>query len=132
MDIPQPQQGVRWFALPLEVGTTPLRSDGLYSVQLTVRVPIGKVLLVPREALHEGRVTVYVAAMDEDGETSEVGYAPVAIRIQPDQVEETSKKYYAYSLTLVMRKGEQRVAVGVRDDLAGTTAFLSKSLRVGS
>lgn len=115
----------------LEVGEMLRRSDGLYTVQLTVRVPIGKVLLIPRETLHEGRVRVYVAAMDREGGTSEVGNAPVTIQVPAGEVEEASKKYYAYSLTLVMRKGEQRVAIGVRDDLAGTTAFLSKALLVG-
>ena len=115
----------------LEVGEMIPRSDGLYSVQLTVRVPIGKILLIPRETMHEGRVRVYVAAMDREGGTSEVGNSPVAIQIPAVEVEEAAKKYYAYSLTLVMRKGEQRVAIGVRDDLAGTTAFVSKSLMVG-
>jgi VWFA-related protein len=119
------------MGVAVDVGDMTSRSDGLFSVQLTVRVPIGKILMVPRETVNEGRVRVYVAAMDKDGGTSEVANAPVAIQVPPAEAAEAAKKYYAYTLTLVMRRGEQRVSIGVRDDLAGTTAFVSKSLVVG-
>ncbi len=41
------------------------------------------------------------------------------------------KKNYVYSVTLLMRAGEQRVAVGVRDDIGALASFVSRGLRVG-
>ncbi len=41
-------------------------------------------------------------------------------------------KYYTYSVNLLMRSGDQRVAVGVRDDVAAAESFVSRGLRVGT
>ena len=40
-------------------------------------------------------------------------------------------KKYVYSVTLLMRAGEQRVSVGVRDDIGAQASFISRSLQVG-
>jgi len=120
------------MGIGLDVGAMTPRSDGNYSVQLTVRVPIGKLLLIPRDTTHEGRVRIYVGAMDQKGGVSEVNNVSVPIQIPNGEVTQAVQKMFAYTMTLVMRRGEQRVSIGVRDDIAGTTAFLSKSLRVGS
>jgi hypothetical protein len=42
------------------------------------------------------------------------------------------KKQYVYSVTLLMRPGDQRVSIGVRDDIGAQASFLSRGLRVGS
>ena len=39
---------------------------------------------------------------------------------------------YLYTLTLQLPPGGQRIAVGVRDDLAATTSYLSRAVTVGS
>jgi VWFA-related protein len=120
------------MGIGLDVGTMSPRSDGNYSVQLTVRVPIGKLLLIPRETTTEGRIRVYVGAMDREGGVSEVSNVSVPVQIPSDQLAQAMQRQFAYTMTLVMRRGEQRVSIGVRDDIAGTSAFVSRSLRVGS
>jgi hypothetical protein len=69
--------------------------------------------------------------MDKEGGTSEVGNAPVPISIPLDELETAVKQVYAYSVTLIIRKGEQRVAIAVRDDLSGSTAYVSRAMTVG-
>jgi hypothetical protein len=120
------------MGIGLEVGAMTRRSDGNYTVQLTVRVPIGKLLLIPRETTNEGRMRVYVGAMDQEGGVSEVSNVAVPVQIPNAELGEALQKSFAYTMTLVMRRGDQRVSIGVRDDIGGTTAFVSKSLRVGS
>jgi VWFA-related protein len=116
----------------LRVGGMSPRSDGMFNVEVTVHIPIGKIVLVPRETLHEGRLRVFVAAMDREDRTSEVNNAPVPITVPEDKLAAALKQYYAYTLTLVMRPGPQRVAIGVRDDLGASTSFLYQSVNVGA
>jgi VWFA-related protein len=101
------------------------RNDGFYLVPIRVRVPLGKLALVPREDTYEGRIRVWVGALDEHG-TSPIQQVPVPISIPADEIDHARQQDYVYSITLLLRSGEQKVAVGVRDDLAAETAFITR------
>jgi hypothetical protein len=121
------------LGITLEFGQPrPRGEDGYFLVPVMVRIPIGKLVLVPRETSEDAKVRLFIAAMDSDGGTSEVQQAPVPISIPKGDVETARNKQYVYSVTLLMRPGDQRVAVGVRDDIAAQASFLSRGLRVGS
>jgi hypothetical protein len=100
-------------------------------VPVLVRIPIGKLVLVPREKTQDARVRLFIAALDSDGGTSEVQQAPVPISVLNADMATAQNKQFVYTVTLLMRGGEQRVAVGVRDDLAAQASFLSRGLTVG-
>lgn len=119
------------LGVDIEFGAPTRRSDGYYVVPVDVRIPLGKLVLVPRETESEAAARVFVAAQDSEGGVSEVQQAAVPIRVPSDQVATIGQKYYTYSLSLLMRAGEQKVAVGLRDDIANTTSFVARSLRVG-
>jgi hypothetical protein len=89
-------------------------------------------VLVPRETTHEGAVRLFFAVMDAEGGTSEVQQARVPITVPNGEVETARGKFYVYSVTLLMRGGEHRVAVGARDDVAAESSFLSRSVQVGT
>jgi len=55
----------------------------------------------------------------------------VPISIPMKDVAAAQKKQYVYTVTLLMRAGEQRVSVGIRDDVGAQASFLSRSLKVG-
>jgi VWFA-related protein len=118
--------------IEIQTGRAQARDDGFYLVPLVVRVPIGKLVLVPRGTVHEARLRVFVAAMDGEGNTSEVQRLPVPIRIPAADVEAALSQYYAYSVQLVMRRGSQRAAVGVRDEIAGVSSVIYRTVEVGS
>lgn len=101
------------------------RDDGFYHVPIQVRVPIGKLALLPREDTYEGRLRVWVGAMDDRG-TSPIQQVPVPISIPADEIERARQQFYVYTITLLMRAGEQKVAVGVRDDLGSETSFITR------
>jgi VWFA-related protein len=119
------------FGVQLDFGQPTAREDGLFLVPVLVKIPLDKLVLVPREQTQEARVRLYIAAMDEQGGVSDVQQVPLPISIPAADVKAAMGKHYAYSVSLLMRRGDQKVAVGVRDDVAGETSFVSRTLRVG-
>jgi VWFA-related protein len=116
----------------IDFGAPQRRQDGLYMQPVEVKVPIGKLVLVPHGANSEARVRLFIAASDPDGNTSDVQQVQVPISVPEGQMAEAVKKYYVYSVNLLMRGGEQKVAVGLRDDLAGQDSYVARVVRVGS
>jgi VWFA-related protein len=119
------------FGVELDFGEPTAREDGYFLVPVTVRIPLGKLVLVPRDQTQEARVRLYIAAMDNEGGVSDVQQVPLPISIPNADVQSAMGKNYAYSVSLLMRRGDQKVAVGVRDDVAGESSFVSRTLRVG-
>lgn len=114
----------------VEIGQGQPREDGNYLVPIRVRIPIGKLVLIPQTEVHQGRVRVSLAVVDEDGLLSPVEQTPVPIAIPNADIEVARTKFYVYEAQLLMRKGGQRVAVGVRDDLAGQTSYVRQSVQI--
>ncbi len=109
------------------------RKDGrYYVVPVQVEVPIGELVLVPRERSHEARMRLYLAALDEQGDTSPVQQVPVPISVPLDEVEHARGQHYRYTVNLLMRPGLHHVSVGVRDEVASRESFVVESLQVGT
>jgi len=119
------------LGVSLEFGQAQPRQDGFFLVPVSVRIPIGRLVLVPREKSEDARVRLFIAAMDGNGGTSEVQQTPVPISVPKAEVAKAQNQSYVYSVTLLMRPGDQRVAVGVRDDVAAQESFVSRGVRVG-
>ncbi|HEX4961530.1 MAG TPA: VWA domain-containing protein [Thermoanaerobaculia bacterium] len=119
------------LGVSLEFGQGRPRDDGFYLVPVMVRIPIGKLVLVPREGTEDARVRLFIAAMDSGGSTSDVQQTPVPISVPKSEVANAQKKTFVYSVTLLMRQGDQRVSVGVRDDIAAQASFVSRGVTVG-
>ncbi len=119
------------LGIDIEFGKTEQRQDGLYLQEVNVRIPLGKLTLVPREKTQEARLRLFLAAMDSDGDTSEVQQQMVPITIPAAEVATAVGKHYVFSVQMLMRAGDHKVGIGVRDDVAGQTSFLSRSVRVG-
>jgi hypothetical protein len=119
------------LGITMEFGQPRLRDDGFYLVPVLVRIPIGRLVLIPRDKSDDAKVRLFIAALDENGGTSEVQQASVPITIPKGDVASAQKKQYVYSVTLLMRPGDQRVSIGARDDVGAQASFLSRGLRVG-
>ena len=96
-----------------------------------VHIPIGKLALIPHEKTDDARVRLFIAAMDTDGGVSDVQQSPVPISVPKAEVAAAQGKQFVYSVTLLMRGGTQRVAIGVRDDFGAQASFLSRGVTVG-
>lgn len=118
--------------IALEVGDQAPGPAGTVAVPVRLRIPLSKVAVLNREDVYEGNLRVLVATRTADGRTSTVRQIPVPIRIPRKEVLTALGQFYIYTLTLQLPPGEQRVAVGVRDDLAATTSYLSRAVSVGT
>ena len=83
---------------------------------------------VPALQTHDRPPTAPV--LDEEGGTAPVQVAPITIQIPKDDLDKARAQGWGYELTLLMRKGRQKVAVGVRDDLGGTSSYVSGGILV--
>lgn len=118
---------------PLDVGLSFGASsphEGHYKVPIKVEVPLGKIVLVPREDFHEGRVRIYFSALDDKGRMADVQEIPLDIRVPSQHLESARQQVYSYQVDLQMRRGSQRIAIGVRDELGAVESFVSKSIDV--
>ena len=101
-----------------------------YIVPLRVQVPLGKLVLLPGPSAHQAQVSMYVAARDEKGRTSEVARHLCPIRIPNSEILVAMGRSAVCGVQLRMRKGDQPVAVSIRDELAAVSSTASLSLQV--
>jgi len=119
--------------IKLEIGAGERRDrGGHYLVPVRVRIPLSKLTLVPLEGTYEGRVRLFVAALDHEGDKSAVQESPVPISIPANQFDPDGDQTFVYTMELLMRDGSHEVAVGMRDDLAAVTSFVRRRVRVGA
>jgi VWFA-related protein len=105
---------------------------GQYEVSLLVKLPMSKVVLVPRGDAHEGRMRIYVGAKDTQGRVSDLSEIAVPIKVPNDQLLTALGQSFGTRVTLLLRPGEHRLAVGVRDELGNADSTVTGTYTAGS
>jgi VWFA-related protein len=118
------------MGVAMEFGPPSMREDGNAMVPIHLRIPLDKVTLVPQAENQEARLRAFIGVLDEEGGVSPVQVAPITIQIPNGDLESARQKGWGYDITLLMRQGRQKVAVGVRDDLGGASSFVSGGILV--
>jgi VWFA-related protein len=118
--------------ISLEVGEQTPGAAGTVAVPVHLRIPLSKVAVVDQDNLYKVDLRVLVATRGTDGGASAVRQIQVPIRIPRKEVLTALGQFYIYTLTIQLPPGEQRIAVGVRDDFAATTSYLSRTVTVGT
>jgi VWFA-related protein len=106
--------------------------DGNYLLPIEVKIPIGGATLIPQADVYYGKLLVSVAVIDDDGRMSTVQQTPVPLEIPSADIEIARQQSFVYEAQLLMRRGDQRVAVGVRDELAAQASYIRRSVRIGT
>jgi VWFA-related protein len=119
------------IGIRVELGEPEKDGRDLFRVPVLIRIPLGKVLLVPEEAAHRAALAVVVAVQDADGGLSEPRRAAVPVRIENEKLVHALVQDLGYQLQLQVRGGEQKLAVAVVDELAAVTSTVNLSLAVG-
>ncbi len=104
---------------------------GRYLLPIEVRVPLGNATLLPQTGIHHGRLRFSIAVIDEDGRMSPVEQTPVPLAIPDADVEVARTQFYVYTAELRMRPGRQRVAIGVRDEMANESSYIRRPISIG-
>lgn len=107
------------------------QEDGNFVVPVLVSIPLGKLVLLPGEELHQARVSMFVAVRDDQGRTSEVNQHLCPIRIPNADVLTALGQRATCGIRLLMRGGHQRVAVSVLDATAAVHSTVRLDLDVG-
>jgi VWFA-related protein len=110
----------------------PFTSEGKTLLPVEVRIPIGQITLLPHTGRSVGNVRVAIAVISEDGATSPVEQNLVPIEVPEKDLEIARGKFFVYSANLLMRKGRQKIAVSVRDEVSGSASTVTKVAVIGS
>lgn len=102
-----------------------------YRVDVMVKVPFEKILLLPQEANHVGRLTLFVVVQEHKNQNlSTMSRVEVPLKIPNDQILAVMSQKAAYPLKLEMAGGSQRLAIGMRDHLGRVSATVEVDLDV--
>lgn len=102
-----------------------------YRVDLMVKVPFEKILLLPQEANHVGRLTLFVVVQDHKSHNlSTMSRVEVPLKIPNEQILAVMSQKAAYPLKLEMQGGSQRLAIGMRDHLGRVSATVEVDVDV--
>jgi VWFA-related protein len=120
---------------PLKVEIEPKPATELggdkYRVDMMIKIPFEKVLLLPREESHVGRLSLFVIVQDKKSQNlSTMSRIELPLNIPNEQVLQVMAQKAAYPLKLEMQGGPQRMAIGIRDHLSKTSATIEIDLDV--
>jgi VWFA-related protein len=116
----------------LEIGATTSEDAKAWRVPVRLRIPLFKLGLRTSNDNYEGKLRVLVAVRDTQGGNTPVRQIEVPVRIPHVQAITALGQFYLYELTLTLGKGEQHLAVAVRDEATTTTSFLARTLQLGA
>ncbi len=119
------------LGIDVRVGRTSPHDDDNLVVPFLIQIPLGKIVLVPRESAYEGRVRVFFTAMDEAGAIAEVQQDLISIHVPKQDLEDARGKHYTYEARLLMRPGRHIFGAGIRDEYGATASFVSTGVAAG-
>ena len=110
--------GANPLGIVLEPGGVEKRDDGSSLLTVLVKLPIAKLVLLPRGETHAAQVSFFVSVRDKAGGARPVQKIPFHLNIPADKLAEARAREAVYPLPLVVRPGDLQAVVGVRDDFA--------------
>lgn len=118
------------LGIHLQPGTGTVRDDGLEVLSIKVMIPMQNVVLMPMPdgGTYASQFSFYVTVKDQSGRPRPVQKIPFHLQVPAAQAEAARAETAAYDLPVVLRPGDQQVAVGVRDELAGLGATVRLAL----
>ena len=102
-----------------------------YLLPLLVRIPFRQVTLLPSGEMQQGRLRIFIAAIDEEDGISGVQEIPYPVSVSAEQAKAGQDREIGYAAELMIRPGRPTVAVGVWDELSGVESFVHLQARVG-
>ncbi len=107
-------------------------SNGNFSVDLQISLPIRVLELVEQGGSHNAQARVVAAALTTAGRVREVKHLDLPLSIPEADLEAALAQYFAAVVRLELPPGSQRVAIGLWDRAAGRGSFLRQDILVGA
>ena len=102
-----------------------------FLVPIEVRLPMANLVLLPEEAAHVGKLSIFLVVRDAEGRLSPPTKIELPIEIPNDDMLTAMTGTAGYRTKLAMRPGEQTIAIGVRDDVGQASSTLNVEVEVG-
>ena len=112
-------------------GKASRKPGGSYVMPVIVRLPLANLSLVPEDAAHTGNLSLFLVVQDEDGRTAPPIKIAVPVKIPHDKLVPSMDQLVGYKTEIRMRGGEQKIALGVRDDVSQIASTLNLAVNVG-
>ncbi|MCD4749102.1 MAG: VWA domain-containing protein [Thermoanaerobaculales bacterium] len=94
-------------------------------VPLVVKIPIGRLDLVPRGDVYWGKVLITFFGTDQTGNQSRLASQEQPITVPADQFHRAAMSgYFTYKITVEVEGGEQTVYVGVKDLISNKVSIV--------
>ena len=119
---------------PLDVSVEILPAEplpsGRFHVTARLQVPLYKLVTIIQNDVHAGRLRIMVIAGEPGRESSGLRQVQVPVLVPHAQMLTAFGQKFAWELGLELTAGDHAVAFAVRDELAATTSFLRRMVRV--
>jgi len=102
----------------------------VYRVPLTVTVPAARLVLLDQGATQTGRVSICMAAKDQDGRRAEPQCKGFDVSVPAEKIGAWSREEAAFSFEVRLWKGRCRLAVTTRDEVAREETTLVREVQV--
>ncbi len=109
---------------PVQVGKT-------HKVKVMVQIPFKSVQMLSDEGKYKASLSVLVVVRDNKGGFSKPRRFDLPVEIPNAQILAARQQAAVYPLELVLKKGDRRVAVGVRDHIGQTASVLKLDFDFG-
>ncbi len=119
------------LGVALEVEEQVRQDDGTFLVPVVAKIPVDNLVLLPQASMHEARLSIHIAVRDEQGSTSRVVKHLCPVSIPNSELLVALGRQAHCGIRLIMNKGQQTVAVGIRDDLALLNSNAQLTVEVG-
>jgi len=107
------------------------RKDGTFLVPVITTVPIGQLVLIPSADEHQGRISIHLTVRGRRGDLSPTVHREYPINIPNDHLAGALGQSAGFTMRLAVRPGRQRIAVGLRDEVARTESVTYVEADVG-
>ena len=108
------------------------RKDGTFFVPVIITVPIGQLVLIPSRGEHQGRISIHLTVRDWRGDLSAPIRREYPVLIPNAALTTALGQSAGFTLRLAVGSGMQRIAVGMRDEIALTESITFLELEVGN
>ncbi len=96
---------------------------------IKIKIPIGRLDLIPQGKIFWGKVAVTVFGEDATGNQSQPVGGDTPISIPMDQIQQArARGYFSYDLIVEVEGGQQKVWVGVEDLISGRISIMPQEL----
>jgi VWFA-related protein len=105
--------------LGLAVSVTPedAQKGDTVAVKVLITIPLGNLVFLPKQESHEGSVSIWLATRDPEDRLSTPVKKSFPVRIPNAQLQTALGQTGSFTFRMIVRKGPQRVAVTMRDEL---------------